>query len=209
MSAPVQIAILIGSTRPNRIGPHVSDWLLNLLNSEGVLHNAQFSIVDPAQFALPSFNEPVTPLLVKDFNEFANPTTKTWNHEMAKYDAYIIVSPEYHQGIPGALKNAIDFVYHAWSGKPVMILTYGIFGGIQASQQLHQVLGSGIGMKIASIAPKLEFPGRDELRNNASPALFQAMGGRVADGTFQTWEEKKRKDIVDGCKELLELAKPV
>lgn len=170
------------------------------------MSHARFSIVDAAQFSLPNFNEPGTPALVKDLTQFENSTTESWNQEIAKYDAYIVLSPEYHQGIPGALKNAIDFLYHAWSGKPVMIVTYGIFGGVHASQQLHQVLGPGVGMKLVKVAPKLEFPGRNELQNDTSPALFQAMKGAVTEDTLRFWEEKKRRDIVDGAEELLKLA---
>lgn len=168
--------------------------------------DAQFSLVDISSFDLPSFNEPTTPMLVEDLEKFTNATTRAWNKEIAKYQAYIIVSPEYHQGIPGALKNAIDFLYHAWHGKPVMILTYGIFGGAQANRQLRDVLGSAMGMKVVATAPKLDFPGRDELKHNTSPALFQAMSGVVADSTTQYWEGY-REEIMNGSEELLELAR--
>ncbi|EXJ61326.1 uncharacterized protein A1O5_11884 [Cladophialophora psammophila CBS 110553] len=206
MSAPIQVAILTGSTRPTRIGPEVASWLSKIIQSDPSMAHAQFSIVDLVQFGLASFNEPVTPALVKNLTLFENPATKAWNQEIAKYDAYIVLSPEYHQGIPGALKNAIDFLYHAWSGKPVMIVTYGIFGGGHASLHLHQVLGDGIGMKLVDIAPKLEFPGRDELKNNTSAALFEAMKGKVAEDTLRFWEEEKREDIVEGATKLLNMA---
>ncbi|KIW96595.1 uncharacterized protein Z519_01986 [Cladophialophora bantiana CBS 173.52] len=207
MSAPIQVAILTGSTRPTRIGPEVASWLLKIIQSDPSMAHAQFSVVDLVQFGLTSFNEPVTPALVENLTLFENPATKAWNQEIAKYDAYIVLSPEYHKGIPGALKNAIDFLYHAWSGKPVMIVTYGIFGGGHASQHLHQVLGEGVGMKLVDIAPKLEFPGRDELKNNTSAALFEAMKGKVAEDTLRFWEEEKREDIVEGATKLLNMAR--
>jgi NADPH-dependent FMN reductase len=32
-------------------------------------------------------------------------------------DAFVFVTPEYNHGIGGALKNAIDFLYHEWTDK--------------------------------------------------------------------------------------------
>ncbi|RMZ77502.1 hypothetical protein DV737_g4309, partial [Chaetothyriales sp. CBS 132003] len=208
MSTSTQIAVVVGSTRPTRIGPRIATWLLSILESELAVSHARYSIVDIAQFNLPSFSEPIAPRFVEDLDQFANLATRSWNKEIAKYDAYIILSPEYHQSIPGALKNAIDLVFHAWSGKAVLIVTYGIFGGAYASQQVRQILGGGVGMKVVDIAPELEFPGRDELKNNTSQALFQAMKGSVANETLNLWEATNREDIIEGTKELLKLTNP-
>ncbi|TPX12172.1 uncharacterized protein E0L32_007058 [Thyridium curvatum] len=198
----MKIAIIIGSTRPSRIGPQLAGWLLTLLKTDQELHDAEFSIVDLASFPLPMFQEPAHPMMVQDLAQFTSPAAVSWNQEIAKHDAYIVVSPEYHSGIPGTLKNAIDHLYHAWIGKPVMILTYGIFGGAQANSQLRQVLGFGCRMKVATICPTLEFPGRDEGENNTSPALFQALAGTLGADTLESWEGKKQ-DILSGCHELL------
>ncbi|RMZ89407.1 hypothetical protein DV736_g3370, partial [Chaetothyriales sp. CBS 134916] len=208
MSASTQIAVVVGSIRPTRIGPQIATWLLSILESELAVSYARYSIVDVAQFNLPSFSEPVPPRFVEDLDQFANIATRSWNKEIAQYDAYIIISPEYHQSIPGTLKNAIDLVFHAWYGKPVLIVTYGTFGGAFASQQVRQILSSGIGMKVVDIAPKLEFPGRDELKNNTSQALFQAMKGSVTNDTLNSWEATNRKDIIKGATELLKLTNP-
>ncbi|SPO06535.1 uncharacterized protein DNG_09225 [Cephalotrichum gorgonifer] len=143
-------------------------------------------------------------IVVEDLTQFASPATVAWNQEIAKFSAYILISPEYHSGIPGALKNAIDHLYHAWTGKPVMVLTYGEFGGAEANAQLRQVLGVGCQMKVASVGPKLELPGRDENNNNMSLAMFQAMTGVVSPQTFKSWEEEGQ-DVLAGCHELLRL----
>lgn len=203
-STTMKFAIIVGSTRPNRIGPLITKWLLDLLKTDQALQQVKFSIVDLASFSLPMFSEPAHPMMVQDLNQFANSATRSWNQEIAKYDAYILVSPEYHSGIPGALKNAIDLLYHAWIGKPVMIVTYGIFGGIQANSQLRQILGSGSRMKVANASPRLEFPGRDETKNDTSPALFQAISGMIDAETFDFWG-KKGQEILSGCHELLGL----
>ncbi|MCH2163671.1 MAG: NAD(P)H-dependent oxidoreductase [Marinovum sp.] len=47
--------------------------------------------------------------------------------QIAAADAVVISSPEYNKGIPGSLKNALDWVSRTagrpWSGKPVAILS--------------------------------------------------------------------------------------
>ncbi|CAO2655308.1 Nn.00g103720.m01.CDS01 [Neocucurbitaria sp. VM-36] len=204
MAASPHIAIITGSTRPNRISPLVAAWLSKILLSDPQLSELSFSVVDIASFELPIFNEPTSPRLVKDFDMFTNEAAKSWSQEIAKFDAYILVTPEYHQGIPGGLKNAIDYLYHAWTSKSAMILTYGIFGGAQANEQLRRVLGCGMGMKITAVAPMLVFPGHDELKDHTSVALFQAMSGKVSDETWKAWE-KQSVLILSGCKELLGL----
>ncbi len=62
-------------------------------------------------------------------------------------DGVLIASPEYNSGIPGVLKNAVDWLSRpprpqAFDGKPVAIVgaTPGRFGTRAAQYQLRQVL---------------------------------------------------------------------
>jgi NAD(P)H-dependent FMN reductase len=55
------------------------------------------------------------------------------------FDGYVLVSPEYNNGMPGGVKNAIDYLYNEWIGKPALIITYGILGGLKSSEQLAGV----------------------------------------------------------------------
>ncbi|EED16784.1 NAD(P)H-dependent FMN reductase LOT6, putative [Talaromyces stipitatus ATCC 10500] len=202
--SPLQIALILGSTRPNRISPLVGNWVKTILESSGT-SSPQFSIltVDIQTFDLPAFNESVHPALINDLSKFTSQSARNWNHEIAKYDAYIIISPEYHAAIPGSLKNALDFLYHAWTGKPAMIVTYGIMGGTSASEGLRVILENGFKMKVSSFAPRLEFPGRDPTKNNSSQALIEAMQGKLSVETMKFWEGKKQ-EIFQGFKEVLE-----
>ena len=50
---------------------------------------------------------------------------------------YILL--QYNWGYPAALKNAIDYLYHEWKGKPAAIISYGGHGGGKAASQLAQV----------------------------------------------------------------------
>src|SRR5260370_35845557 len=59
---------------------------------------------------------------------------------MSKADAFVVVTPEYNHGYPGALKSLIDAVSAEWHAKPVAFVSYGgISGGLRAVEQLRQV----------------------------------------------------------------------
>jgi chromate reductase, NAD(P)H dehydrogenase (quinone) len=60
-------------------------------------------------------------------------------------DAILLATPEYNYGVPGVLKNAIDWASrphgdNAWSGKPVAIMSAALSagGGVRAQYQLRQ-----------------------------------------------------------------------
>ncbi|MGH8623790.1 MAG: NADPH-dependent FMN reductase [Gammaproteobacteria bacterium] len=60
-------------------------------------------------------------------------------------DAILLVTPEYNYGVPGVLKNAIDWSSrpygdNAWDGKPVAIMSAAMSmgGGVRAQYQLRQ-----------------------------------------------------------------------
>jgi len=60
-------------------------------------------------------------------------------------DAILFVTPEYNYGLPGVLKNAIDWASRpygdsAWNGKPAAIISAALSmgGGVRAQYQLRQ-----------------------------------------------------------------------
>lgn len=63
--------------------------------------------------------------------------------QIAAADAVVIATPEYNQGIPGVLKNALDWVSRTqgspWAGKPVAIMSAaaGRAGGARAQYALR------------------------------------------------------------------------
>ncbi len=91
-------------------------------------------------------------------------------------DGLLIVSPEFNYGIPGVLKNALDWASRPGyrsplKRKPVMVITNspGVLGGARAQSQLRETLYSTLArvivrpeLIIAGVKQKLAEPGFDE-----------------------------------------------
>src|SRR3546814_16010587 len=75
--------------------------------------DAEFEIVDIADFALPLLDEP----LPASMGQYANEHTKVWAAKIAPFDGFVFVAPEYNHGISGALKNAIDYLSGEWHNR--------------------------------------------------------------------------------------------
>lgn len=129
----LKVAIIIGSTRPNRKGEVVARWIFDVVNER---RDAIFEIVDIKDFNLPLLDEPLSP----SQGQYSRPHTKVWAAKIASYDAFIFVTPEYNHGTSAALKNAIDFLYREWNNKACGFVSYGFTGGIRAVEQLRQVM---------------------------------------------------------------------
>jgi len=130
----IRIAIIIGSTRPGRKADAVARWVYGIAQNRS---DAEFELVDIQDFHLPLLDEPVPPSL----GQYSQPHTRTWAAKIASFDAYVFVTPEYNHGIPGALKNAIDFLYAEWNNKAAGFVSYGSAGGVRAVEQLRLVMG--------------------------------------------------------------------
>ncbi|HEX7249910.1 MAG TPA: NAD(P)H-dependent oxidoreductase [Burkholderiales bacterium] len=128
-----KIGILVGSTRPGRKAEAVAKWVHGIASKRG---DAQFELVDLQDFPLPLLDEPVPPSLGK----YSKPHTKAWAAEIARFDGFVFVTPEYNHGPSGALKNAIDYLYKEWNDKAAGFVGYGSAGGSRAVEQLRQVL---------------------------------------------------------------------
>ena len=130
----IKVAVIVGSTRPGRVGQDVARWVYGIAQQRG---DAQFELVDIRDFNLPLLDEPVPPSQGK----YSKPHTKAWAAKIDSFDAYVFVTPEYNHGISGALKNAIDFLYREWNNKAAGFVGYGSAGGTRAVESLRLVMG--------------------------------------------------------------------
>jgi NAD(P)H-dependent FMN reductase len=131
----MKIAIVTGSTRPGRNNIAVARWVLELAARRG---DAQFELVDIADYRLPLLDEPVPPA----YGGYSHEHTKRWAAKVASFDGYVFVTPEYNHGVSGALKNAIDYLYAEWNHKAAGFVGYGAAGGTRAVEQLRLVMGN-------------------------------------------------------------------
>ena len=128
------LQIIIGSTRPGRVGPSVAEWIAAAARAHG---RFDVEVVDLAEVNLPMFNEPRHPRL----RQYEHQHTKEWSAIIDRADAFIFVVPEYNYGFNAATKNAIDYLNHEWRYKPVGFASYGgVAAGTRAVQQLKQVM---------------------------------------------------------------------
>src|SRR5712691_5293245 len=132
MKAP-KIAIIIGSTRPGRNGEAVAKWVSEIAQKRT---DAEFELVDIRDFNLPLLDEPMPPSM----GHYSKPHTKAWAAKIGSFDGYVFVAPEYNHGVPGALKNAIDFLFAEWNNKAAGFVSYGGAGGARAVEHLRLVL---------------------------------------------------------------------
>jgi NAD(P)H-dependent FMN reductase len=129
----LRIAIIVGSTRPNRKAKTVAQWVHGIASTRS---DVDFEVIDIADFNLPLLDEPLPPSLDK----YSKEHTKKWAGVIGSFDAFVFVTPEYNHGISGALKNAIDFLYKEWNNKVAGFVGYGSAGGTRAVEHLRLVM---------------------------------------------------------------------
>jgi NAD(P)H-dependent FMN reductase len=169
------LLVIIGSTRPGRVGPAVADWIIERAKARGEF---EVRVADLAEQNLPIFDEPRHPR----FGEYEHQHTKDWSAVVASADAFVFVIPEYNYGFNAATKNAIDYLSKEWGNKPAGIVSYGgIAAGTRATQMLKQVLTAlrimpvMDAVNIAFVAKHLDEDGRlkpDEAMELAATAML-------------------------------------
>ena len=130
MAEPIKILGIVGSLRKASY-------------NRGALRAAQQLCPEGAKIELfdldgiPSFNQ----------DEEGRPPAKVTElkAKIRAADAILFSTPEYNYGLPGVLKNAIDWASRpygdsAWSGKPTAIMSAAMSmgGGVRAQYQLRQ-----------------------------------------------------------------------
>ena len=139
----LKIAIVLGSTRPGRKSEAVAKWAYEIAQKRA---DADFTLLDLATFELPLLDEPMPAAS----GSYSHPHTRRWSAAIASFDGYIFVTPEYNHGTSGALKNAIDFLYHEWTDKAAGFIGYGYTMGARAIENLRLVMAS---LQVATVRP--------------------------------------------------------
>jgi chromate reductase, NAD(P)H dehydrogenase (quinone) len=133
--APIRIAGISGSLRQASF----STALLKLL-ARHLQPAIELSLVDIRE--VPLYNE--------DLDRDNKPAAvHAVNTAIAQADAVLFVTPEYNHGVPGVLKNTLDWISRpvfnsVLKNKPVTIITSSLAftGGVRAQYQLRETLTS-------------------------------------------------------------------
>ncbi|MCI4344490.1 MAG: NAD(P)H-dependent oxidoreductase [Thermoplasmata archaeon] len=130
------LPVLYGTTREGRVSIHVAQYAVQRLARRPGVETRLF---DPRDL-------PLGNLVLRQWERRPPvPAIEEFSAEMSRADGFLIVTPEYNYGMPGALKNMIDHLYKEWNRKPFAFVgAGGLSGGLRAIDQLRQVV-SGIG----------------------------------------------------------------
>lgn len=145
----MKLLFIIGSARKEskscEVVKNVQHYLKeNQIKKSYPLSNVVFETVDMRHDPLPVYNG--------DESQIINQHVSSLKEKANDADGFFIITPEYHNGMSGSLKNALDFLnLDQFKEKPVAIAAAagGGKGGINALNNLRLVL-RGVGANVLS-----------------------------------------------------------
>lgn len=164
----IRIAIVIGSTRPERRGDQVAQWVHDQAVARSLEGpTTEFTIVDLRDVGLPLLDEPM-PAAIGDYQ---HEHTRRWSGQISSFDGFIFVTPEYNHAMPAALKNAIDYLFAEWNDKAAAFVSYGLTGGVRAVEQLRLTLAE---VKVAGVRSQVALTLHNDftITDMANPGTF-------------------------------------
>jgi NAD(P)H-dependent FMN reductase len=183
----MKLLVVIGSTRPGRIGKPVGDWFVEQATEHG---GFEVEVADLAELALPLLDEPAHPAT----GQYTHEHTKAWSAQVAAADALVFVLPEYNHSYNAAVKNAIDYLNREWAYKPVGLVSYGgVSGGLRAVQALKPVISA---LRMTPAVDAVTIP---------------MVGAMMNDGAFEPTEivQASAKVMLDELVKLAEVLRPL
>ncbi|APX31767.1 hypothetical protein BH708_02465 [Brachybacterium sp. P6-10-X1] len=123
-AAVLRMLVITASTRPQRFGHQVADWLLKHVEAHPVFTTHH---IDLTELDIPAHIGTSTQL-------------RDAAAEIEAADGIVIVTPEYNHSYPGTLKNFIDHFHTEWAGRPIGFVGYGgVSGGLRSIEHLRLV----------------------------------------------------------------------
>lgn len=131
-SQPVRIALIVGTTRPNRFADVPAQWLV-----QGAAERSELAleVLDLRDWPLPFLEEPAPPTATGGV--YTNPVCERWRRKLGEFDGFIATVAEYNHGPSAVLKNALDSALLEWKEKPIAFIGYGGVGAARAIEQLR------------------------------------------------------------------------
>jgi NAD(P)H-dependent FMN reductase len=146
MSSPLRIGIIIGSTRPGRVGDQVAAWVQEHASRLG---EAEYEVIDLAEVNLPLLDEAVP----ASAGRYTHDHTRAWAEKIDGFDGFVFVTSEYNHAPSPSLLNAISFIYREWNDKAAALVSYGATAnGARAADMLRPILGE---LQLADVRQQL------------------------------------------------------
>lgn len=136
------MGVIAGGTRPGRRALEVADWVCREHGVAGV----ELTVVDLAEVDLPILAEPTPAAL----GGYELDRTRQWSALVASFDAFVLVSLEYHHSTTAVLENALDHLHAEGRDKAVAFVGYGVDGGVRAVEHLRGITAE---LGLAGVGP--------------------------------------------------------
>lgn len=134
-----KIGIILGSTRDDRAGQAIAQWVADLAHGRNV-GDVEYELIDLKAFDVPVLTTSVIPMAAN--KNYEDEKVQAWSDAIDACDAYIFVTPEYNHSVPGAFKNAVDSLGAEWVAKPIAYVGYSFSGGIRAVEAWRLVMAN-------------------------------------------------------------------
>ena len=156
---PINIAVIVGSTREGRYADVIADWFLARAIRRT---DITVDVLDLAEIDLPA-----------RFTRERTPALTDYLSRLGEADAFVVITPEYNHSYPASLKHAVDFANLEWHRKPLAFVSYGgVSGGLRAVEHLRQVFAErhafGIRDTVSFHNPWPQFADDGELHDPAA-----------------------------------------
>jgi NAD(P)H-dependent FMN reductase len=184
--------VILGSVRRDRQGIKAARYIIGKLAERG---DAPV-LVDPCEKQLP--------LLDRMYKEHPKGEAPPLLEELAdlfrRADGFVIVSAEYNQSVPPALKNLLDHFLEEYFWRPSAIVSYsaGRFGGVRAAVALRTILSE---MGMPSVPSVLSIPNIGSALTDdgtATEAWIDQAAGRFLDEFAWYAKALKRQREAEG-----------
>jgi NAD(P)H-dependent FMN reductase len=130
----LNIALIVGSSRPNRFADVPAAWIREGAKARNDL---ALTVLDLREQNLPLLEEPASPGFTGGV--YSNPAAEAWRRKIGRFDGFIATVAEYNHGPAAVLKNAFDSAFLEWRRRPIAFVGYGGVGGARAIEQLRSV----------------------------------------------------------------------
>jgi NAD(P)H-dependent FMN reductase len=85
--------------------------------------NTSVKVANLAEINLPFFDAELPPS--QDAYVIPHESVKLWSEMVQAADGVVFIVPEYNHSLSGIQKNALDWLYKEWAGKPAAFVGYG------------------------------------------------------------------------------------